>query len=237
MARSSRRKSRASASLTLLLLALSVSTPGARADPPAAFPRAGGISWKAIAVRSEPHAGAPRIGVLNEFRPGYRHQVVFALGEQVGKDGRLWYRVLLAKRPNGTTGWVRADGVDVRPVTTTIVVRRSARVLEVRRRGETIFRTAVAVGAPGTETPLGRFYLMTEFRPTDSFYGTWAFETSAYSPTLTDWPGGGKIGIHGTSAPQLLRQAVSHGCIRVSNSAADRLHALVSPGTALEIVR
>jgi lipoprotein-anchoring transpeptidase ErfK/SrfK len=222
--------------MTLLLLALSVSAPGARADSPALFPRAGGINWSAIAVRSAPTVDAPRVGLLHEFRSDYRHQVVFALGEKMGKDNRLWYRVLLSQRPNGTTGWVRADGVDVRPVTTTIVVRRSARVLEVQRHGKTIFQTRVAVGAPGTETPLGRFYLMTEFRPTDSFYGTWGFETSAYSRTLTDWPGGGKIGIHGTSAPELLGQAVSHGCIRVSNAAANRLHAVVSPGTALEIV-
>lgn len=237
MAPSSRRKSRARTSLTLTLLALSVAAPGARADPPAAFPAAGGINWSAIAVRSGPSADAPRIGVLQEFRRDYRYQVVFALGQRVGEDGRLWYRVLLSRRPNGTTGWVRADGVDVRPVTTKIVVRRSQRSLEVVRHGETIFRTTVAVGAPGTETPLGRFYLMTEFRPTDSFYGTWAFETSAYSPTVTDWPGGGKIGIHGTSAPGLLGRAVSHGCIRVSNAAANRLHALVGPGTALRIVR
>ena len=188
-------------------------------------------------MRAAPSAAAPRVAVLREFRDDYRPQVVFALGQRAGADGKLWYRILLSKRPNGTTGWVRADGVDLQPVRTTIVVRRGARELEVRRSGRVIYRTTVAVGAPGTETPLGRFYLTTEFRPTDSFYGTWAFETSAYSPTLTDWPGGGKIGIHGTSAPQLLGQAVSHGCIRVSNAAADRLHALVSPGTALEIVR
>ena len=236
MAPSSRRKSRVRAPLTLALLALSVAAPGARADPPAAFPAAGGINWGAIAVRTGPSADTPRIAVLHEFRADYRHQVVFALGQRAGPDGKLWYRVLLSRRPNGTTGWVRADGVDVRPVTTKIVVRRSTRTLEVVRRDTTIFRTTVAVGAPGTETPLGRFYLMTEFRPTDSFYGTWAFETSAYSTTLTDWPGGGKIGIHGTSAPGLLGLAVSHGCIRVSNAAANRLHALVSPGTALEIV-
>jgi hypothetical protein len=212
-----------------------VASPGARAEPPATFPQAGGINWNAIAVRARPSVDAPRVAVLHEFRPDYRHQVVFALGQRKGKDGRLWYRVLLSQRPNGTTGWVRADGVDLRPVTTKIVLRRGARVLEVQRGGRTIFRTIVAVGAPGMETPLGRFYLMTEFRPTHSFYGTWAFETSAYSPTLTDWPGGGKVGIHGTSAPGLLGQAVSHGCIRVSNEAANRLHALVSPGTALEV--
>jgi hypothetical protein len=214
-----------------------VAAPGARADSPASFPASGAIGWKAIAVREAPSPSARRIGVLHEFRPDFRPTIVYALGKREGADGRLWYRVLLSKRPNGTTGWVRADGVDVQPVRTEIRVRRGARKLEVTRDGRVVFETTVAVGAPGTETPLGRFYLMTEFRPTDSFYGTWAFETSAYSPTLTDWPGGGKIGIHGTSAPGLLGLAVSHGCIRVSNAAADRLHALVSPGTALHIVR
>jgi len=236
--RSSRRRSRASA-LALLSLALLASGQGARATEPAplSFPAAGGIAWHAIAVRERPDRTAPRVAVLREFRPDFRPQVVFALGQRQGSDGQLWYRVSLSRRPNGQTGWLRADGVDLRPSRTRIVVRRDARELRVYRDTKIVFRTVVAVGAPGTETPLGRFYLMTEFRPTDSFYGTWAFETSAYSPTLTDWPGGGKIGIHGTSAPGLLGLAVSHGCIRVSNLAAERLHALVSPGAAFWVVR
>ncbi len=232
---SSLRRSPASA-LALLLLALAAFSPRARAVVPPAFPAAGGIAWNAIAVREAPDPSAPRITVLNEFRPDHRPSIVFAVGERTGVDGRRWYRVLLSMRPNGTTGWLRADGVDLQRVATRIVVSRGARTLDVYRGRERVFRTTVAVGAPGTDTPLGSFYLMTEFRPTDSFYGSWAFETSAYSPRLTDWPGGGKIGIHGTSAPQLLGQAVSHGCIRVSNTAADRLHALVSPGTALRVV-
>ena len=43
------------------------------------------------------------------------------------------------------------------------------------------------------ETPLGRFYVQAAFRPDDSFLGSFAFETSAYS-RLTDWPGGGDRG-------------------------------------------
>lgn len=200
------------------------------------FPAGGTLAWHGLAVRESPDLSAPRVAVLYEFRPDYRPQVVFALGVRAGADGRPWYHLLLAARPNGTTGWVPAAGVELRPTPMRIVVRRSTRTLEVYRGANRVFRTIVAVGAPGTETPLGAFYLMTEFRPTESFYGAWAFETSAYSPTLTDWPGGGKIGIHGTNEPQLLGQAVSHGCIRVSNAAAQRLHELVSPGTALRIV-
>ena len=34
---------------------------------------------------------------------------------------------------------------------------------------------------------------------------------------LTDWPGGGVVGIHGTNQPELIPGRPSHGCIRVPN--------------------
>ena len=82
-------------------------------------------------------------------------------------------------------------------------------------------------------TPLGHYYVAAAFVPhNDPFYGVWAIETSAYS-NLTDWPGGGVVGIHGTDMPQLLGQAVSHGCIRVSNTTASHLKWLTPVGTPI----
>ena len=73
------------------------------------------------------------------------------------------------------------------------------------------------------ETPIGLYYVTVRFRPvTEPFLGSFAFETSAYSK-LSEWPGGGVVGLHGTTSPQLLGQAVSHGCIRISNETADFL--------------
>jgi len=43
------------------------------------------------------------------------------------------------------------------------------------------------------------------------------------------------VGIHGTSEPQLIGQAVSHGCIRISNAAALKLEGLVAAGTPITI--
>ncbi|MFN2431922.1 MAG: L,D-transpeptidase, partial [Gemmatimonadota bacterium] len=83
-------------------------------------------------------------------------------------------------------------------------------MLELYRGRRLRFRVPVAVGAPGSETPLGTFYVTAAFRPTNPFYGSYAFETSGYS-RLTDWPGGGLIGIHGTNAPNSIGRAVSHG--------------------------
>ena len=92
----------------------------------------------------------------------------------------------------------------------------------------------VAIGAPGMETPLGHFYVQARFVPDDPFLGVFALETSAYSK-LSEWPGGGVVGIHGSSAPQLLGQAVSHGCVRVSNQTAEALRRLAPVGTPIWI--
>lgn len=232
---SSARPASPASALAVGALALLGLAPGAQAAPAERFPAAGPIVWSAIAVRQAPTTASPRVKVFPAFRSDYRPRVLLALGARTGADGRTWYRISVPGRPNGRTGWVLAAGIDAEPVKTEIVVDRSARRLDVIRSGKRVFRTTVAVGAPGMETPLGTFYVTAEFRPTDAFYGPWAFETSAYS-RLTDWPGGGIVGIHGTSMPWLLGGAVSHGCVRVSNAAATRLHALVDPGTPVRVV-
>ena len=35
---------------------------------------------------------------------------------------------------------------------------------------------------------------------------------------MTDWPGGGIVGIHGTSQPGLIPGKISHGCVRLKNA-------------------
>ena len=236
-ASSSRRRSRASlvACLAPALLALAGE---ARAGAAAAtdVPAAGHIEWAQVAVRAKPDRSAPRIALLTQFRVDFRPRVVLALAVRRDAQGRpAWYRLSLSGRPNGRTGWVPAASVALKPVTRTIVIDRSERTLELRSRGRVLLHTRVAVGAPGMETPLGRFYVQAKFRPTAPILGAYGFETSAYSK-LSEWPGGGIVGIHGTDAPWLLGQAVSHGCIRVANEAILRLRDLVPVGTPIQIV-
>ena len=137
-----------------------------------------------VYVRRPPDRRAPVLRVMTEFRRDYRPQVVLVLDERVAPGGSRWYRLSLPGRPNGQRGWVPADAVRVRSVANRIVVRRGARLLEVRRLadGKVVFRAPVAVGMPGAPTPLGRnFYVQSRWAPTDSFYGPFALETSAYS--------------------------------------------------------
>jgi hypothetical protein len=201
-------------------------------------PAAGELVVPQVVVRRAPDRKAHVVRVLTEFRGDFRPRVVLVLDARSGTGGSLWYRLSLPGRPNGQRGWVPADAVRLRRVANRIVVHREARRLEVRRitDGTLLFRAPVAVGTPAAPTPLGRnFYVQSGFTPTDPFYGPFALETSAYS-RLSDWPGGGVVGIHGTNLPELIGQAVSHGCIRMRNQDVVRLRSLAPVGTPLDIV-
>jgi lipoprotein-anchoring transpeptidase ErfK/SrfK len=234
-----RRRHRLALALTALSALALAPGAAAKVELPASFPAAGELVRSQVAVRVRPAPGARVLRTLSQFRPDYRPQIVLALEAVPGKDGHLWYRLSLPGRPNGQRGWVRADTVSVRPAKNRIVVYRGARRLEVVRirDGKLLLRAKVAVGMEGAETPLGRnYYVTSRFVPADPFLGAFALETSAYS-RLTDWPGGGVVGIHGTSAPELLGRAVSHGCVRVHNRAATRLRQLAPVGTPIDVLR
>ncbi|MGH3993666.1 MAG: L,D-transpeptidase, partial [Pseudonocardiaceae bacterium] len=88
----------------------------------------------------------------------------------------------------------------------------------------------------GHLSPPGRFWIREKFKVKNPGgpYGPRAFGTSDYS-RLSDWPGGGVIGIHGTNAPYLIPGRPSHGCIRVPNHAIARLYRLMPIGTPMRI--
>jgi lipoprotein-anchoring transpeptidase ErfK/SrfK len=95
----------------------------------------------------------------------------------------------------------------------------------------------VGVGKASTQTPAGHFWIREKFRVRGApVYGPYAMGTSAYAPTLTDWPGGGVVGLHGTSEPGLVPGRPSHGCIRLRNNDITRLYRLVPRGTPLHVI-
>jgi lipoprotein-anchoring transpeptidase ErfK/SrfK len=172
---------------------------------------------------------------MHQFRSDYRPQEMFAVKKATGSDGNVWYRISIPMRPNGEYGWIPAKTVLLHPTHSEIVINLSRRVIDVYRFGKHEWHGLVAIGAPGRETPVGHFYVQVRFVPYhDTFLGVFAEETSAYSK-LTEWPGGGVVGIHGTSLPQLLGKAVSHGCVRVSNTTARHLRTLAPLGTPIWI--
>ena len=194
-----------------------------------------------VAVYAKPSASSRRITTLRQFRPDFRPLYVLALSVVTAKSGEpTWYRITYPRRPNGQKGWVRASAVDIRPIEKRVVIYRGARKFELWD-GDRLVRTGrVAVGKRGAETPIGLFYVTWKFSPRIdpdwAILGEFAFETSAYSK-LTDWPGGGIVGVHGTPWPNLLGQAVSHGCVRLHNRDIVFLKSRVPLGTPVKIVR
>lgn len=229
------RRLRTVLAVALLAGAIVLPAAGARHKPTVQkFPAAGDLSVGTLVARAEPSQSGRPLLVLHQFRADYRLQVVLAVDATRGKKGGLWYRLSLPMRPNGTYGWVPASSVELHPVNHTIVIDRARRTLEVVGTKGVLLHTKVAVGAPGMVTPKGHFYVTARFVPNEPFYGVFALETSAYS-NLSEWPGGGVVGIHGTNQPQLLGKAVSHGCVRVSNQAAAALKRLAPLGTPIVI--
>src|SRR5205814_2809893 len=122
-------------------------------------------------------------------------------------------------------------------VRTRIVVDLARRRLTLLRRGKPVLRVRVAIGAPATPTPRGRFYVkeaLLTASPGGPF-GPGALGLSSFSPVLTGWVQGGPIGIHGTDDPSSIGRARSNGCIRVENRVAARLLRTVPLGTPVVV--
>jgi lipoprotein-anchoring transpeptidase ErfK/SrfK len=197
----------------------------------------GPITWGSVAVHSAPSRSAPVLTTLAQFRPDFHPRTVLALAERRNAAGQpTWYRISVPGRPNGRTGWIPASATRLQPVDRWLVVYRGSRKFELYVDGRLRRTGPVAVGARGMETPVGLFYVQSRFVPTRyPILGAFAFETSGYSK-LSDWPGGGVVGVHGTDTPWLIGQAVSHGCVRLRNNDVLALRKLVRVGTPVKIV-
>lgn len=152
------------------------------------------------------------------------------------QDG--WLEVVLPERPNGSKGWIRADGAELHRVNHRIEIDLEARTLSLYEDGELVTTTTVAIGTPENPTPTGSFYVTDKIASEDPNgpYGEFAYGLSGFSEKLTEFGGGdGQIGIHGTNDPGTLGQPVSHGCIRVPNDVAELLNDLLYLGTPVTI--
>jgi hypothetical protein len=183
-----------------------------------------------------PRAGARFVAPLETNTEEGTTNIVLVLGE-TKRPGSSWVHVRLPVLPNGRTGWVPRDALGgYEFVETRLLVDRERLTATLFRGGRQIFEAPVGVGTPAAPTPPGEFYVRLKLAGFDDpFYGPVAFGTNARSTFLTDWPGGGYIGIHGTNAPELLPGRVSHGCVRMRNEDIVALSRLMPVGTPLTI--
>jgi lipoprotein-anchoring transpeptidase ErfK/SrfK len=131
------------------------------------------------------------------------------------RDG--WLRVTASEQQNGEHGWLRASAARLGSTDVWIRVDRSRRELTLRRDKRVLRRLPVAVGRPGTETPLGRFAVTDRLRTKspDSPYGCCAVALSGHqTKLLPGWPGGDRLAIHATPNPETVGAPASLGCMR-----------------------
>jgi hypothetical protein len=189
-----------------------------------------------VVARSRPATTAPHVVAVRPTTEEGTTNIVLVLGEAI--EGREhWVHIRFPVLPNEKTGWVPRSalgGYEV--VQTHLVVDSRAFTAKLIRDGRIIFHTRVGVGRRESPTPTGQFYIRDKLMGFgDAFYGPIAYGTSARSRMLTDWPGGGFIGIHGTNEPELIPGRISHGCIRMRNADILKLSRLMPVGTPLTI--
>jgi hypothetical protein len=166
-------------------------------------------------------------------------EVYLLLDSRVDSGGHKWIRLRIPGRPNGRIGWVLRQALGGLHVTHWRVrINLSLRRMTVYENDRKRFVAPVGVGKPSTPTPTGHFWIRERFKITNpsSPYYPWAIGTSAYS-VLTDWPGGGIVGIHGAfGEPWRIPGDPSHGCVRMLPHDLARIAPLLTLGTPVDIV-
>jgi L,D-transpeptidase-like protein len=235
--------------IAVALLAIAVPATAARAAGPSANPP--GMKrlsdertlsrWAYPAnharVRSRPTGHARTVATLHWLTEDNLPEIYLVLASWRDSHHNAWVKIRVPKRPNGVTGWVPRRAL--RPYTavrTFLDLNRSTLRLTLYRSGKPVMSAHVGIGSGANPTPRGHFYIREKFRVAGApVYGPFALGTSAYAPHLTDWPGGGVVGLHGTNEPGLIPGRPSHGCIRLRNEKITRLYRLVPRGTPLHI--
>jgi L,D-transpeptidase catalytic domain len=190
-------------------------------------------------IYAKPEAHARKIATTHlETEDGFL-EAYLLLASHTEQQGQVWVKLRIPGRPNGRTGWVRREDLGGFHVTHwLVVVSLHKRRLTAYYKGHRRFVAPVGVGKPSSPTPPGHFWIRERFRLANRSnpYWPYALGTSDYS-TLTDWPGGGVVGIHGDfGEPQLIPGDPSHGCIRMRDADIARLAPRLTVGTPVDIV-
>lgn len=192
-------------------------------------------SVEAVAIRATPSASGRVTGHLRLWTEDNFPEDYLVLAQRVYPN-ETWFEVRIPGRPNGRKGWVPEEALGNLTVTHKhVVVDEEHLRVTVYLSGRKVFSAPVGIGKTSTPTPKGNYWIRERFRSTDPFYGPYAFGTADYS-TLSEWPHGGVVGIHGTDQPGLIPGRPSHGCIRLKNADVSRLWQLVGVGTPLTVI-
>jgi lipoprotein-anchoring transpeptidase ErfK/SrfK len=163
-------------------------------------------------------------------------QVLLVLDSEKDGKGSLWVKVNLPKRPNGSSGWVPEESVQLARTPYRVRITLSTRTLQLLRGGRPIQTAKVAVGKPSTPTAPGLFAVADPV-PSSRQLGPYILVLTAYSDVLKNFLGGdGVAGIHGWGDASVMGQAASNGCVRMTRAGVKALARYATAGTPVEIV-
>lgn len=167
-------------------------------------------------------------------RTEFKSEMVLAVMERRGE----WLGVASSELANGKLGWVKAGEVKLLREQWSIEVDLSKRRGVLKRLGKVRARFPLGIGTAAYPTPPGR-YGVTDRLSTGgpgSPYGCCVLALTGHQPDVPqDWPGGDRLAIHGTSAPETVGTPSSHGCLRASEKTMRLLMAEVPLGTQVVI--
>jgi len=191
-----------------------------------------------LPIYAHPESSSRRVSRIHMYTEDGFAEVYLLLVRHTDAQGRAWIKLRIPQRPNGLTGWVLSGALGTFQHTQwLVVINRRSRRLVAYFQGRKRFAAPVGVGKPSTPTPAGHFWIRERFRLSSRSnpYWPYALGTSAYS-NLTDWPGGGVVGIHGDfGQPQLIPGDPSHGCVRMRDRDIAWLAPRLTLGTPVEI--
>jgi lipoprotein-anchoring transpeptidase ErfK/SrfK len=192
-----------------------------------------------LAVYDDPGA-AVASRVLVHPQPSGAPLVLLVMEQRAG-----WLQVLLPVRPNGSTGWIRAEQATLVSHDFRIVIELGAHRITAYQGRAVLLSEPIGVGTRDAPTPGGLYYIKELFQPLDANgrlypdgpYGPYAYGLSGFSEVLFEFGGGdGQFGIHGTNDPSGLGRDVSHGCIRMSNAGITLLAQTLPLGVPVDIL-
>jgi hypothetical protein len=181
------------------------------------------------AARATP--GGRRLATLSRLTEFGKSRWLAVVGER-----GAWLRVIATELPNRRTAWIRAARAPVEASAWAIRADISRRRVEVLRDGHVLRSFTVAIGAPASPTPPGRFGVTDKLQ-----YGAGSLAYGCCVLGLTGrlkHPGNGsRMAIHGTSAPHTIGTAASFGCLRAGEGDMRWLLRRVPIGSVVDIRR
>jgi lipoprotein-anchoring transpeptidase ErfK/SrfK len=188
-------------------------------------------SAKPVVARTQPNAKAAVVASISPHNLIGQDTPFLVVGAQPG-----WYQALLPVRPNGTTGWISADQVKTEQVSDYLLASLSTYKLDHYVNSKLVDSFQMGIGVPTTPTPTGTYYVWAIQTDPGPPYDPVIFALSAFSPTLTNWPDGGIVGVHGWADASVVGKQVSNGCLRLRQADAKKLEDTLPIGTPIQIV-